>query len=244
MSFETTLFQNFLNQLSYSSEIDLMILCGSYALGTATETSDIDLRIILSNTSTISERRIKTLEGYQFSYATHTKRNYKKLIEQQFANGSKFEARLLATGTIIYQKPDSDVAIKNFAAKIIETPFKKLSQYELNRVRYGLRNQYEKVMKLSKESSFFSYNYFCFLKNTLQTYTNILGTEYILEDKLEAYFYSEEFRKLHQMQNIDDEFFKSFFKQAIQEVKKTNLKQLYEHLETKIGTISLEDFTF
>jgi hypothetical protein len=78
----------------------------------------------------------------------------------------------------------------------------------------------------------------------LHIYTDILGTEYILEDKLEAYFHSEDFRQLHQMKNIDDAVFKSLFESAIQNVKKESLKQLYKHVETKIGAISLDNFTF
>lgn len=244
MSFETTLFQNFVNQLPYSSEIDMMILCGSYALGTATETSDIDLRIILFDKVAISERRIKTIEDYQFSYAAYPESQYKSLIEKQFVNRSKFEARLLATGSVIYQHKNSVASVKDFAKKIMDLSFKQLPQRELNRIRYGLRNQYEKVMKLSEDATFFSYNYFCFLKNIIQAYSTILGTEYILEDKLEAYFYSEDFRALHQMQNIEDELFKTFFKTAIQEVQKKNLAQLYAHVEKEIGVISLDDFTF
>jgi hypothetical protein len=46
------------------------------------------------------------------------------------------------------------------------------------------------------------------------------------------------------MQNSDDELFKSLFKEATQQVEKKNITQLYAHLETKIGTISLDDFTF
>ncbi|WP_298509815.1 nucleotidyltransferase domain-containing protein [uncultured Kordia sp.] len=244
MSFETTLFQNFINQLSYGSEIDTMILCGSYALGTATESSDIDLRIIVFDTCAISERRIMTIDGYQFSYATYGESQYKSMMEQQFTNRSKFEARMLATGTVLYQHEKSTLSLKAFAENIMLKPFDALLQRELNRLRYKVRNHYEKVMKLSTSSSFFAYNYFCFLKNLLLTYSNILGTEYILEDKLEAYFYSEDFRELHQMQNIEDEQFKLLFEAAIQNVKKDNLQKLYAHVETKIGAISLDNFTF
>ena len=244
MSFETTLFQNFVNQLSYGSEIDVMILCGSYALGTATEVSDIDLRIIVFDSCTISERSIKTIDAYQFSYATFRESQYTSLLEQQFANRSKFEARMLSTGTVIYQHEKSVSSVKAFAEEIMLKPFVNLSQAALNRLRYALRNQYEKVMKLSEDSRFFTYNYFCFLRNVLQTYTNILGTEYILEDKLELYFYSEDFRRLHQMKNIEDAEFKLFFETAIQTVKKENLQQLYAHIETKIGVISLDNFIF
>ncbi|MEM6685835.1 MAG: nucleotidyltransferase domain-containing protein [Bacteroidota bacterium] len=244
MNFETTLFQNFINQLSYNSEIDSLIVCGSYALGTATETSDIDLRIIVFDACMISERRIITIDGYQFSYATYPESKYKSHIEQQFVNRSKFEARMLATGIVIYRHEKSVSSLPSFAKEIMTIPFKELSQSALNRLRYKLRNQFEKVMKLSEESGFFAYNYFCFLKNALQIYANILGTEYILEEKLEAYFDSEEFRELHQMQNIDDEEFKVLFKTAIQTVQKENLQQLYQHIEANIGVISLVNFSF
>jgi hypothetical protein len=240
-----SILSEFIDRIKGRLKIDGLLLSGSYAHGVPTEHSDLDVRVVLRNSDLTKERGIVSIEQRDVSYFAMSFIQYSQVMNEQFRKNSKFEARIIATSKIFYQKEGSDLtkAIINKAKNIIETPF---PEPELNTKianLYALRNHYKKVIQLKLSSALFNYNYFVFLHHLLSVYSLFSKNEHILEDKLEAFFFSEAFRKTHLMDDLPHDNFKKLFVNASQHIDKDNLEPLMQFMSETFDDANPAEFT-
>lgn len=219
-----------------------ILLCGSRSLGNYTSKSDVDLRVIYDDKVLIDEKRTIIIDNILFSYSLKSSNGWMETIKLQFKNRSKFEARNFANSKIIYSNDIYRLnLIINWAEKILSQKFSPINEKQKNILKYSLWSHYTKIMNLPHDSLLFPYNYYILIRNILHIYTHFHGIENILEDKLEAYLNSEEFRKLYKISDLPDRIFKNLLLSAMEKVDKSRISKLYQYVQNKIGEININN---
>ncbi|WP_298511230.1 nucleotidyltransferase domain-containing protein [uncultured Kordia sp.] len=221
-----------------------VIVSGSFVHGGYNTDSDIDLRIITANSSKLHQKGIQQYKGYMFSFVMYNHRECLKMMEMQFFHHSKFEARMLSTGTLVINNDTENMKrLLTKAKSIMQQPFGNIPSQQHKIIAYTIWNHFNKVIKMDSENTFFTYNYFYFLRNVLSQYSTFLQLEYIVEDKLERYFFDEEYRKKHQIPEFPDTEFVKLFTDCLRDASKNKLQQLFTHVFQKIGAYDMKHFT-
>lgn len=228
-----------------SHEITVALVNGSYLHGGMRANSDIDLRFITANSAYSNIKGLCKIENCSFSYLIKTVTDYKKLMASQFQRRSKFEARIFATGKVLYNEAQTHLDhLISYAEQIVEQPFNPISEGHLNRIKYMLWNQFQKVSEMPVDATFFPLNYYNFINTLFFNYNLIIGSTFVLEDKLETYLTNEAFRKQYHMKAFPDTVFKDLFIKANSEVTKDNLIRLYSRFTSAVGSIDEDNFEF
>ena len=229
---------------SHINDIGILgiLLCGSYSYGNSTPNSDVDIRIIYSDEIKINEKRVQIIDKIVFSSFLRNESSYINLMNNQFQNISKFEARNISTCKVLYSTDSNKVnRILELAKNIMKIEFSTLSKKRIDILKYSLWNHYTKICNLPEKSLLFAYNYYILANRILSIYGNILGFEYVLEDKIEDYLTSKDFREMYYMQDIPDKKFKKLFLITVTNMQKENIINLYEHVEKQVGKLNLNN---
>ena len=76
----------------------------------------------------------------------------------------------------------------------------------------------------------------------ISVYSLLTKNEHILEDKLESFFFSEEFRKAHLMSDLPDDDFITLFLTASKKVDKKNIENLMNFMTYKFSNVNFTEF--
>lgn len=231
--------------VTYFKEIGVngILLTGSYATNTQTETSDIDIRLILENKNTNTIKGIKYIDNYKISYFGENPEMVKKRMSIDFSRNSRFEARLYTLGKILYDRDGHAEEIIQYAKIFIENEFqRKLTQDDIILNMYSLHISYEFLSSLSAKHSFYTYNYISLMKAMLLTYSYIINYEVAIDVKLDKTLRDSSYCAINHWKKFPDQVFIELWIKGIAKIKQKNIKIVYKYLKSKILNIEGKDF--
>lgn len=220
-----------------------ILLTGSYATNTQTETSDIDIRLILENEKTHTIKGIKYIDNYKISYFGENLEMVKRRMSIDFSRNSRFEARLYTLGKILYDRDGHTEEIIQYAKIFIENEFqRKLTQDDIILNMYSLHISYQFLSSLSAKYSFYTYNYISLMKAMLLTYSYIINYEVAIDVKLDKTLRDSSYCTINLWKEFPDQVFIELWIKGIAKIKQKNIKIVYKYLKSKILNIEEKDF--
>ena len=231
--------------VTYFKEIGAngILLTGSYATNTQTETSDIDIRLILENEKTHTIKGIKYIDNYKISYFGENPEMVKRRMSIDFSRNSRFEARLYTLGKILYDRDGHTEEIIQYAKIFIENEFqRKLTQDDIILNMYSLHISYQFLSSLSAKHPFYTYNYISLMKAMLLTYSYIINYEVAIDVKLDKTLHDSSYCAINHWKEFPDQVFIELWIKGIAKIKQKNIKIVYKYLKSKILDIEGKDF--
>lgn len=220
-----------------------ILLTGSYATNTQTETSDIDIRFILDKEHTHTIKGIKYIDDYKISYFGENSEKVKRRMSIDFSRNSRFEARLYTLGKNLYDRDGNIEEIIQYAKIFMENEFqKKLTNDDIILNMYSLHISYQFLSNLSTNHSFYTYNYISLMKAMLVTYSYILNYEVAVDIKLNKILCDSSYCTINQWKEFPDQIFIELWIKSINKIKRKNIETVYKHLKSKILNIEQKNF--
>ena len=223
-----------------------ILLTGSYAVGLQNENSDIDIRIIFNNTKKKTIKGLSIINGFKFSYLGSSINATTIKLNVDFLNYNKFEARIYSIGKILYTKNKGLESLITLAKIYLNTPFikKKIEENDLKTKLYTLYSYKNHLLESDEKSPFFIYNYYIYMKFTLNTYSQFLGYEFFLDVKTENVLFNQKYRILYIWSDYPDPKFINLWKENLEtkNVNKHSVQKINDYIEKKIEKINEDNF--
>ena len=220
-----------------------ILLTGSYATNTQTETSDIDIRFILDDEKTYTIKGIKYVDNYKISYFGENSEMVKRRMSIDFSRNSRFEARLYTLGKNLYDREGHIEEIIQYAKIFMENEFKrKITNDDIILNMYSLHVSHQFLSNLSTNHPFYVYNYISLMKAMLLTYSYILNYEMAIDIKLDKILCDRSYCLINHWKEFPDQIFIELWIKSISEIKQKNIEIVYKHLKSKILNIEGKDF--
>ena len=228
-------------ELKTNSNVLGVLLVGSYATGQFTDTSDIDVKIILRPFVNKRCKGIKILNGYHISYTAYSVMEAYDFFYTQLRTYSKFQARMLSQGIILYDATGEMKHLQDEALLVMQLAFisqpktmLQLEAYNLWKYKDALLREILKVFTMKE--------YYVFLDKSLILYAKLLGFECIFQYpffKMDAFISDAEFRKRYAIPTFPDEAFLNMYQHGILHTTTEDIKTTVSNIFEAIETLSL-----
>lgn len=98
------------------------LVTGSYAMGTQTDLSDIDVHIVLSPKVAWRERGNQRVDGFLIEYFANPPRQIERYMELDHATGRLADAHMFTVGRIVFDKTGDVRHLQHVAARWMKRP--------------------------------------------------------------------------------------------------------------------------
>ncbi|WP_046758500.1 nucleotidyltransferase domain-containing protein [Kordia jejudonensis] len=238
---------NFVAKQTKESTVIGIFLVGSYATGQFTETSDIDLKIILSP---CVQKRVKGVEisnGFHISYTSYSVMDAYNHFYTQLRTYSKFQARMLSQGKILHDATGEMKHLQNEATLVMQLDFIPQANTTLQLEAYNLW-KYKDALTHTFLKRFTLKEFHVFLDKILILYAKLLGIECVFQYpffKMEQYISDATFRAAYDIPEFPDKVFLKAFQKGITQTTKTDIAHtviyLFGSIEAKLD-MNFEEF--
>ncbi len=217
------------------------LVCGSFVTGNATPNSDIDLHIILSDKTNWRERGNKIVDGFLIEYFANPPKQHNKYEEGDYACGTRTNARMFATGKIIFDKTGVIKKIQNRSRKIMIKKLKKLDKNSVEMMKYSIWDFMDGLKDL-KDTKSFGYNlcYYNTLETVIKSYAKISGIELPPISKLYKFLNDGQFRKKYNITGFIDKEFIKLTNECLDTTKFSDLNKLANYVLDKMGGFAID----
>ncbi|WP_046743255.1 nucleotidyltransferase domain-containing protein [Kordia zhangzhouensis] len=220
--------------ISYWKQKDMVrgiLLTGSYAVGIETKNSDVDIRLVLDDSTTGSFKGLETIEGFTFSFIGRSQSITLDKFNRQFFSHVKMEARIYHIGKAIYD-PYGEVAfLQEIAKNYVETPLisKEVSETDCQLYMHSLYKKYEYIQNSNPKDPFYMYNYILYLEKAISYYAEKLNAEMIYgnDSKLIRFLTDEKYIKTYGFPSFPDAKFKALWLAALNKREKSQLESIH-----------------
>jgi predicted nucleotidyltransferase len=221
------------------------LVTGSYAAGTATKFSDIDVHIILSDKIKWRQRGNVAVDGFLIEYFANPAKRIKEYMEEDYNNNSRTDARMFRIGRIIFDKTGvmkklmklSDAYYRKKFQKVDKT-WTELQKYSMWDRMDGLRESYD------RDAMNFSLMHSDVLIFTLKNYSKYIGAETATISKIDKFFTDKEFRDAYQIEEFPDKQFAKMFVSCLKAGDKKammkNIEALYAYVNKKMNNFNID----
>lgn len=217
------------------------VATGSYALGTATKYSDIDVHIILSNKVNYRERGNKRVNGFVIEYFANPPKMLKKYLEEDYLRGTKTDARMFATGEILFDKTGEVKTLQENAKKLMKKKIKKATKQDTELAKYHLWDQLEDLKDIHEQKSpNYSFLYNLLLERAIDFYTSFTQEETPPLAKLHRFLDEPQFRRKYKMKQWSDKQFSQYVKKCLQTQSIREMQKLIDHVLQKMGGFDID----
>jgi predicted nucleotidyltransferase len=243
MQFWEKALDKFLTDWKNRKEVIGALVTGSYVTGLATEFSDIDVHIILSDDIRWRERGNKIVDGFLIEYfANPICQIVKNSKSEDGKNRIASDVRMFAIGKILFDKTGVLKRTKRrFEKQLKQKKIKKLTALQTEIKKYSLWDQLDNLKDLNRQNSpSFSFVYFNDLTKILEIYTEFIGTEICGLSKVHKMLTNEKFRKKYGIKNIPDQKFVSLFKKCLEKASLDKIEQLTDYVLKKMGGFKID----
>ncbi|WP_378103505.1 nucleotidyltransferase domain-containing protein [Chryseobacterium sp. sg2396] len=235
----------FVNEWKTKNYVTGILLTGSYAIGLENSNSDVDIRLIFNSKQKKSIKGLTTINGYIFSYLGRSSEKTFKSFSKDFLMNNKFEARIFSIGKILYDEKNILEKLIETGKVYLETPFiqKKISKEIVNTNMYSIYSNKTFLESLPETSTFFSYHYYNFLRQTMKFYSLYLGYESFIDSKIQKIFIDEKYQRIYSWDKFPDQDFIYLWIDCLNKENHQSVILIYRYLEKKIVKIEEKQFT-
>jgi hypothetical protein len=219
---------SYVQKLKEDPEIIGVFLVGSYATGQYSELSDIDIKIILQPNIQKHYKGVKVEDGFHISYSAYSVMEAYDYFYTQLRSYSKFQARMLSQGIILYDATGEMKHLQAEANLVMQMPFVKPALSSIQLEAYSLWKYKDALMHNDLQLHTLQ-TYHVFLDKALILYTKLLDMECIFQYpffKMEQYIHDANFRKKYEIPEFPDTAFLQAYEEglkhtAIQDIQQT-----------------------
>ena len=217
------------------------LLTGSRAVNTHTRESDFDVHIVMSNDVRWRERGNKIIDGRLFEYFANPLAQNAAYHAEDYEHFSRGEARMFATGRILFDKTGELAALKRACERRMRRPLKKPSRLDKELNKYALWDGLDDLRPLwRRRSPGYELARSLVLRQVLETYRRHLGCEVPAPAKWYAYFTSAHFRRRQRFLQFKDPRFVRFFLACLRDARFTALQRLVHYVLSRMGGFSID----
>lgn len=217
------------------------ILTGSYATGTQTEFSDVDVQIVYKDGTEWRERGNKIMDGYVFEYFANPVGQYKKYMDKEYASGKRTTARMFVTGLIIEDTGNNVGVLKNEAEKMFKKKFAKISKFDAEIAKYTIWDNVDGLKDLEKRNTpDFLVLYGITLVKVFEIYAKFLGIEMPTTSKLYRFLSDRSFRENYKMAEVPDGQFVKLLMSSLKKKDLKSIEKLVKHVQSQMGGFNID----
>lgn len=200
--------KDFLKDYEEDEEVIGALLCGSYALETQNEQSDIDVYMILKDGTMYYERGNAESNSYLIEYFKNTSNGIKKFMDDEFNKGKLSTINMFAYGKIIYDLEGKVKELQDIALEYIDRPLNDITTSNLDKNNYHLWDLLDelKVAKDEERNDFYKI-YYKLLDDIYDIYAEFLSIPKLPHSKVYKILINEEYRKKYHVFKLPDEEF-------------------------------------
>ena len=217
------------------------VVAGSYATGTPSKYSDIDIYIVLSDDMKTRERGNRIIDGYLMEYFANPVRQIKAYFKEEFEKNKSITARMFATGKVLFDKKGDVKALRKEAERWMRKKFRKPDKASVEISKYSLWDDLDNLKELhSSKSVIFRFAYFFLLQEIMNVYSKYLQIEIVAPSKLLKYLTSEQFRKKYLLKEFPDKTFARLFVKCLKKDDMGLIKNLTNYVLDKLGGFDID----
>jgi hypothetical protein len=246
VNIKTTL-DSYVSKLRENPEVLGVFLVGSYATGQFSEQSDIDVKVILHSHVYKHYKGVAINNGYQISYSAYNVTEAYDYFYTQLRSYSKFQARMLSQGIILYDVTGEMKHLQAEAKLVMQLPFIIQALPSLQLEAYALW-KYKDALLCDDLGAYTLKEYFVFLDKALILYAKLLGMECIFQYpffKMERYVSDTMFREKYMIPEFPDTAFINSYQQGMTQTSYEDIKNtvytMFKSIEEKLR-IDFETF--
>ncbi|WP_298519819.1 nucleotidyltransferase domain-containing protein [uncultured Kordia sp.] len=236
----TSILESYVSTLKENTEIIGVFLVGSYATGEFSDTSDIDIKIILNAHSKKHYKGVEVCDGFYISYSAYSVIEAYDYFYSQLRSYSKFQARMLSQGIILYDTTGEMKHLQAEANLVMQLPFIPQSLVSLQLEAYTLW-KYKDALLQDCLGVYTQKEFYVFLEKALILYAKLLHIECIFQYpffKMERYVHDANFREKYMIPKFPDTAFINSFQQGITQTsrgaQKNTVQQLFGYIKEKL----------
>jgi hypothetical protein len=234
----------FTAELKTNSNVLGVLLVGSYATSQFTDTSDIDIKVILRPFARKRSKGVKILNGYHISYSAYSVMEAYDFFYAQLRTYSKFQARMISQGMILYDATGEMKHLKTEAQLVMQLSFVIPPITTLQLEAYNLW-KYKDALLSDSLKAFTMKEYYVFLDKSLILYAKLLGFECIFQYpffKMDAFISDAKFRERYAIPVFPDEAFLNLYQNGVSHTNTEDLKTTVSNIFETIETVLQIDF--
>lgn len=232
-----TTIEKFLSDWEKREEFEGALLSGSYAIGTQTETSDIDIMIVLSDKTKFWQRGNINIDGFLIEYIADPASMWQKSFEDDFNSGKKVSVCMFAVGKILVDKNGSVSKLKEQAEAIMKRQFNRMDKREIEMAKYHLYDGLDKLQGLEK-GGFIQYAplYYLQLSKIVNFYAAFVGISVPATAKFYKFLNNSDFREKYKLEGFSDQQFINLVNGALTNYSTlTKIADLTSYVLNKMG---------
>ena len=232
----------FLQDWNQRDYVEGAILAGSYAFGTQTEKSDIDIMIVLNNSITWWERGNTRVNDFLIEYIADPEFFWKESFENEFNSRQKVSVHMFATGKILFDKNGIVEKLNNTAKELYKRPFTAMDTREIEMAKYHLYDGGEKLNNLQgKPFEQYAMLYFLHLSRLITFYASFLQISLPATAKIYHYFNTAGFREKYNLQDFPDTLFITMVNNCLTNFSSMKfIQELTQYVLDKLGGFTID----
>lgn len=237
----------FLESWRNNNDVVGILLTGSHAIDMNHKTSDVDIRIFLTEAFKTT-KGLMEIDGFKISYLVRSYGIIENIFKKEFSINSRFEATTISMGKIIFEKDGILTELQKLARYYQGSDFIKrnIDDESLKSNIYLLYNYKSYLETLEEDSPYFVYTYMLFMKISLIFYSHFLNFEIVSDLKTEKLFTNDLFREKCNWNKFPDEEFILLWQNCIStgKINKYNLSRMFDFLQDKIVKFNIKNHIF
>lgn len=227
---------NYVQKLKEDTDIIGAFLVGSYATRQYSDASDVDIKIILHPDVNKHYKGVQISDGYHISYAAYSSMEAYDYFYSQLRSYSKFQARMLSQGIILYDVTGELKHLQAEADLVMQLPFVTQPLPSLQLEAYSLW-KYKDALTHTNLGIYQLKEFHVFLDKILILYTKLLGMECIFQYpffKMDKYISSATFREKYEIPEFPDTAFINAYQKGLLHTSPEDIKHSVHQLFTFI----------
>lgn len=239
--------KEFLKKYEDDDNVIGAILAGSYTSDNFDDNSDIDVILLLKDSTNFEERGITESNSYLIEYFMYTPSITKAYFKKQFKNKKMPLIYMYGYGKIIYDLEGEAKKLQDLALEYIDSEIGSITSNDLDMNNYHIWDYLDELSSsLKEESERFNLIYYKLLSEMYNIYSEYLGIPKLPETKIYKILTDTEYREKYHIYKLPEEEFIKLYLKCYEldkpNIMYKNISNLVEYYYKKQGGFNIRTF--